>query len=374
MGRWCEFSDLSNVLSNPRTSLAKNTHFFLNQFWAEYYLPSWPVNERVGLVVFDTPSGECFVALSKDTKRSKLGLNLNSVGFNESSSEELKYVTPEINGLFMLDANSTEAEFIDYFAQTVAMLSAKFNDWDEIRLGALPANYALALHAWAAGENLGVLEVVVKRTYQVNLSNLRIQGQNNYIDSRSSNTRAQLRKAKRLIEQSMGEIRVEKASSLEQLREWFECLKVLHKARWSDSADGSGFSSVAFNKFQDSLAERAFAHGAIDLWRVKAGSTVLAYLHFFTDANKTYFNIGGVNYDLPSACRPGMVSHWFVIQQYLDLGFEQYDFMVGTSQYKASLSTHASELHFLTVRKKSLALSVETQLRRAKRFLRKTSA
>jgi hypothetical protein len=167
---------------------------------------------------------------------------LNSIGFNESSSEKLKFVTPEINGLYLLDSMTSEIDFTNYFAQTVSMLSAKFNDWDEIRLGALPANFALSLRTWAAKENLGVVEVDIKRTYQVNLSDLRARKINNYIESRSSNTRAQLRKAKRFIENSMGEIHVEKAGSLEQLRDWFESLKLLHKARWRDTADGSGFA------------------------------------------------------------------------------------------------------------------------------------
>jgi Acetyltransferase (GNAT) domain len=374
MGSWREFSDLGSLLSSPKSSTQGHSHFFLGRFWAEYYLLSWPVQERIGLVVFDAPSGECFAALSKAIGRSKLGLSLNSIGFNESSSEKLKFVTPEINGLYLLDSMTSEIDFTNYFAQTVSMLSAKFNDWDEIRLGALPANFALSLRTWAAKENLGVVEVDIKRTYQVNLSDLRARKINNYIESRSSNTRAQLRKAKRFIENSMGEIHVEKAGSLEQLRDWFESLKLLHKARWRDTADGSGFASDTFNEFQDSLADRAFAQGLIDVWRVKAGSTVLAYLHFFTNANKAYFNISGINYDVPNACRPGLVSHWLVIQQYLDVGFDQYDFMVGTSQYKESLSTDTSNLHFLTIRKKSLAFLIETQLRQAKRFLRKTSA
>jgi hypothetical protein len=65
MGSWREFSDLGSLLSSPKSSTQGHSHFFLGRFWAEYYLLSWPVQERIGLVVFDAPSGECFAALSR---------------------------------------------------------------------------------------------------------------------------------------------------------------------------------------------------------------------------------------------------------------------------------------------------------------------
>jgi CelD/BcsL family acetyltransferase involved in cellulose biosynthesis len=203
---------------------------------------------------------------------------------------------------------------------------------------------------------------------------MRTAGIDNFIDTRSSNSRAQLRKARRLVEASLGPLVLEMAQTQEELGDWFEALKVLHRSRWRATANGSGFDYPPFNQFHDAAARDLFTQNIMHLWRIRAGSTDIAYLHVFSFGKRAYFNISGINYDLASGFKPGMISHWMVVQHYLDNGIDLYDFMVGTNQYKQSLCTESKDLHFFSIRQANLAFKLEGFLRSTKRaFLGKNA-
>jgi CelD/BcsL family acetyltransferase involved in cellulose biosynthesis len=178
-----------------------------------------------------------------------------------------------------------------------------------------------------------------------------------------------LRKARRLVESSLGPLVLEMAQNQEQLDHWFETLKTLHRLRWGATENGSGFDYPPFDQFHTRVATDLLKQGQLHLWRIRAGDTDLAYLHIFTSEKSAYFNISGINYDVSSSFKPGLLAHWLVIQHYLENGFEVYDFMVGTNQYKQSLCTDTRDLHFFSIRQSNLAFNLEGLLRRSKRAL-----
>jgi hypothetical protein len=372
--KWIPPSELEPLFSEVEQGSNSNQHFFLSSTWAKRYLSAWTETERLGGVVVEgfnasASSTRAFVALSGEKRRSKIGVPFLSVGFNEASSPQLKYVTPEINGLYLQNRAATPQEFAETVAGTVDLLRTRGVNWGEIRLNAVPADYALTVKQWATGRDFNIHDVDVKKSYLVNLAEIRSRGMQGFIDSRSSNSRAQLRKARRLVESSLGPLVLEMAQNQEQLDHWFETLKTLHRLRWGATENGSGFDYPPFDQFHTRVATDLLKQGQLHLWRIRAGDTDLAYLHIFTSEKSAYFNISGINYDVSSSFKPGLLAHWLVIQHYLENGFEVYDFMVGTNQYKQSLCTDTRDLHFFSIRQSNLAFNLEGLLRRSKRAL-----
>jgi Acetyltransferase (GNAT) domain len=370
--KWVPRSEIELLVSEVKSSSNSNQHYFLSSTWAKRYLAAWSNDEWLGGVIVegfndDGSTTPAFVALSIEKRRSKIGISFLSIGFNEASSTQLKYVTPEINGLFLQDRVATPQEFVETVAGTVDLLSTRAIDWGEIRLNAVPAEYALAVKRWAKDLNLNIHDVDIKKTYVTNLADIRSRGLESFIESRSSNSRAQLRKARRLVEASHGPIEIEMAQNQVQLDRWFDALKQLHRLRWGSTENGSGFDYTPFDQFHTSVASDLLKQEIMHLWRIRAGEIDLAYLHIFAVGKCAYFNISGINYDVSSAFKPGLLAHSLVIQHYLESGFDAYDFMVGTNQYKQSLSTDIQDLHFFSIRQSKPTFHLEALLRTFKR-------
>jgi Acetyltransferase (GNAT) domain len=369
---WVPPSELDVLIADGDPVLSSSQHFFLSPGWAKYYLPAWESKERLGAVSVDgynpnTDARKAFAFLSADMRRSKIGVPFLSVGFNEASSPQMKFVTPEINGLYMQSRPPSPQEFTDIVAGTVELLSRQGISWGEIRLNAIPTGCALAVKQWASENKLAIHDVDIKKAYSVDLGKMRSEGVKSFIETRSSNSRAQLRKARRLVEASIGTLVLEKAQTQAQLEDWFEELKTLHRLRWRGTKDGSGFDHRPFDQFHNNVAKGLFDQKNMHLWRVRAGSTDIAYLHVFSADKRAYFNVSGINYGLASAFKPGIIAHWMVIQHYLENDIDLYDFMVGTNQYKQSLSTESKDLHFFSIRQSSVAFKIEALLRDVKR-------
>ena len=379
--KWVPPSELDSLFTCVDLEFTPGQHFFLSSKWANCYFPAWQTQERLGAVIVEgfnshtnDSSKSIFAVLSAGIRRSKIGVSFLSVGFNVASSAQMKYVTPEINGLFRQSRSPSPTEFVEIVAGTVELLNAQGILWGEIRLDAVPSDCAVAVKNWARGCDLNVLEVGLKKTYVINLAEIRGKGIRDFVDTRSSNSRAQLRKARRLIEGSLGPLSLELAQTHGQLDSWFHALKELHRLRWRGTENGSGFDYQPFDQFHNTVAKGLLIEKVMHLWRVSAGATNIGYLHVFSTGKRAYFNISGINYDLQSNFKPGLLAHWMVIQYYLDEGYEIYDFMVGTSQYKQSLSTEAEDLHFFSIRQSNLAFKLEGLLRSYKRaFLGKSS-
>ena len=372
--KWVPPSELEGLIADVDLEFTPDQHFFLSPRWAKYYLPAWQSKERLGAVVVEgynpnAGSRGAFAFLSAEVRRSKIGTPFVSVGFNEASSPQMKYVTPEINGLYVQSRPPAPQEFTDIVEGTISLLSTQGISWGEIRLNAIPANCAIAVKQWASEHNLAIHDVDTKKAYSVDLGNMRSEGVRNFIETRSSNSRAQLRKARRLVEASIGPLVLEMAQTQAQLEDWFEALKNLHRLRWRGTKDGSGFDHRPFDQFHNGVAQGLFNQKNMHLWRIRAGATDIAYLHVFSADKRAYFNVSGINYDLSGAFKPGIIAHWMVIQHYLENGIDLYDFMVGTNQYKQSLSTESKDLHFFSIRQSNLAFKIESLLRNAKRAL-----
>jgi Acetyltransferase (GNAT) domain len=372
---WIEPSDFSRSF-DLRSEPSLQNHFFLSRKWFESFFECWTVEERLAVIRVaekshsegngDTSENLGLIFLSQKRVRSPLGFQYVSIAFNEASSDMLAHVTPEMNGLVSGSRNFSSEAFGRIFDLLISLLASRMVSWDEIRFSAMPESLQEQVVERATSGNFFTRSLGAKKTYKVDLDSIRKAGTENYIDTRSKNTREQLRKALRRTEAAFGSLRCEIPRNQTEMLEWFDELIQLHKERWSTSIEGSGFSSPNFTKFHVDRAIDLYNEGVLHLWRVATSTTTLGYLHIYVVNRVAYFNMSGINYSVPSECKSGLLTHWKVIQFYLSDGLGSYDFMVGTNQYKQSLCTENQELQFFSVRKPRLGFALESTLRRLK--------
>jgi hypothetical protein len=169
----------------------------------------------------------------------------------------------------------------------------------------------------------------------------------------SKNTRSQIRRSARLLEQHYGAIFVNEASEKAQLHSYLDKLGALHKKKWNDSAEGSGFDNPFFLSHHRYLLEN-FPEN-VSIIEIKAGTTVLGYSYNLVFGDTVYFYCSGINYQFTNnKIKPGYTLHFTLMEYYRNKGFHWYDFMGGESQYKKSLCTESYVFKNLTLYTKSI--------------------
>jgi hypothetical protein len=339
-------------------------HFYLSSLWFNHYLPAWDEAELHGIIeTKGSEFHECAGWLSKASKKSKLRLNYTSLALNESQSEKLKSVTLETNGFFGVGQELETNAFESIFEQL-----SKRQEWSELRIAAVDNKQTAIIEQLARTYGLICFKINNQLTYSTDLEKVRLSFQGNFLNSLSSNARSQLRRAQRKCESALGKIERSYPKSLEETFEWLDQLASLHNSRWSPNDSVTrGFTDQRFNDFWRELTRKLWDHGALRLMRLKAGEKVLAYLYNIEFEGTLFFAIGGVNYENTAEFRPGILAHYFAIDEAIQVGMLRYDFMVGTNRYKETLSNHQDTLSTLCLRRRRLDFIAEDYLRTIKR-------
>jgi CelD/BcsL family acetyltransferase involved in cellulose biosynthesis len=178
-------------------------------------------------------------------------------------------------------------------------------------------------------------------SHMVDLNGVRDNADGGYLGLLSANTRSQLRRSLAAYG-GLGTITVHEAENASQAQAYLEALRGLHEASWRARGIESGFASHATAKrFHQSLIDKAFPRGEIQLLRIAAGSQDLGYIYSFRHRGRISFYQSGLHYGLlDKHDRPGMVCHAMAVEHNAHQGASVYDFLAGAHRYKASLSTH----------------------------------
>ena len=344
--------------------------FFLTPSWFQPYLEEWSPKNYWGLATIVEQGGEYAAFLSEGIQHSRLGLKYKSIGFNEATDPLVQNLTVEFNGFLPLQSKSSGTSlappiFERCFSTFLKGICLNVS-WDELRLSGLDTTDAK--DAAAIAKRSGLISTVVNErlTYSVDLELIRNRFNSDYISSRSSNTRAQLRKSKRAIENTLGLIRIESAPSLECAQSWLTDLGVLHANQWNTSAAIEGFNNPRFVDFHRKALTRMWPEGKAYILRISAGNAHLAYLHYFVVDRRAYFNMSGINYKERGAAQPGLIAHWLAIDFFMQKQLKIYDFMAGTYRYKESLSTHSFAQKHILIRRRRWFFILEDVLRNLK--------
>jgi CelD/BcsL family acetyltransferase involved in cellulose biosynthesis len=202
----------------------------------------------------------------------------------------------------------------------------------------------------------------------VNLQSLRDSGKP-YLSALSANTRSQVRRSARLYTEMYGGPRLEVARDAPMAREWLGELITMHEARWRARGLSGAFASDDVRRFHGLVIERAFRDPGtleVDIVRIRFGSTTIGMLYNMKRGGVVSFYQSGFRYEDDNRQKPGLVAHSLAVQQYLETGAREYDFLSGERepvQYKRSLATGARTLLWAEVPIPSSRMRVIGRLR-----------
>jgi CelD/BcsL family acetyltransferase involved in cellulose biosynthesis len=197
-----------------------------------------------------------------------------------------------------------------------------------------------------------------------------VRAPNRFLESRSANTRQQIRRSDRYYE-SIGPITTRRAETLSEARAFLRELSRLHQHTWTRRGRDGAFADPFFGRFHDALIERGLPRGEIDLLRVSAGDQVVGYLYNFRHRGRSLAYQSGFDYDgAGRSGKPGLTCHHQALRLAAAAGLWRYDFLAGDDRYKRSLATGAEFLYWVEI---GVPLLPHTLRRRVLDFVRRRS-
>ena len=241
--------------------------------------------------------------------------------------------------------------------------------WDEIRVSGMSDDVALsAIQQLAHAQGLLAQAELSKPYFWVDLEALRNENQS-YLSALSGNTRQQIRKSLRLYGEQ-GPVELSVAQSPEQALAYFDEMRELHQRYWRDKGQPGAFASEFANRFHRELITNGVLTKQIHLIKITAGEETVGILYNLVHAKKVCNYQAGLVYDDNPKLKPGLACHALAIEMNIANDSKSYDFLMGDSQYKRSLSTHQNDMHWLSIKRPTMAFAMEEFARRAKRKLR----
>lgn len=338
--------------------------YFTSWSWIGCWLECLPPRIRPLLAEFSVDGSPVGLAILIERKyRRHLLLPVSAVFLNSTGDAVLDHIRIEYNDLLcergkagllrrllvesMLTANSQIEELV----VDGTLASA---DWAE----ELPPNVAVRRN-----EDIG---------RSVDLDAVRTCG--DYLSLLSPNTRSNVRRSHRDMAK-LGTISLKVADSLSSARSMYSTLQVLHNKYWSSRGHPGAFANPFHRSFHAQLIERHFMDGEIQLVSMLVGEHVAGVLYNFVYRGHVYSYQSGFDYDFAGKqCRPGLVAHSLAIAHNAAAGNLTYDFMAGDSQYKRSLATKETAIHWITLQRNSFKFRLENWLRQQRRRWRNWSA
>jgi hypothetical protein len=344
--------------------------FFPSVEWLLCYAEAWNDHSRGYSFKYRlTDSKQLVYAIaSLSTRKNKLGMQIRSLALNEGPLNGLQDIHIEKNGFIGVDRDSMGEPLREFVLKALAIAG----EWDEIRLNSVDAGCAQLLQEIAREHDLICYQTHSAPSYLVDYSQIKQHYDGDYLQSRSLNTRAQLRQSIRRIENTYGQLSVSSALTVVQAQEWFIELAALHRQRWNKNGETNNFNDPRFTHFLNKNIDALLPSSKVTILKVLAGEKTLAIYYYFVCAEKVHFYIGGVDYSVSPDLRPGTVSHFYAANFFFRQGKLIYDFMEGDSRYKASLSTSMTVNQGWVLQRKTKFLDLEYKLRMLKRrYLRK---
>lgn len=170
-----------------------------------------------------------------------------------------------------------------------------------------------------------------------------------FLDSRTANTRQQIRRSDRSYAES-GPLTLERAATPEAALAFLDALAVLHQAAWIARGKPGAFANPFFRRFHRALIAEGFSRGEIDLLKITAGPRVVGYLYNFVHRGTVLAYQSGFDYaGARTHEKPGLSAHHLAIQDAQSRGLTRYHFLAGDSRYKRSLSTGADTLYWAEI-------------------------
>ncbi|HUS27232.1 MAG TPA: GNAT family N-acetyltransferase [Kofleriaceae bacterium] len=338
--------------------------YFLTWGWVENWLACLPALEAPQLAVINddrgTPVAAAFLRrrwLRRHGVLPSRAVYLNTVG--DHAYDEI-YI--EHNGL-LSTGDVTLARFVEQLEGA----------WDELFMPALEARAFAELAddftTSAIGKRYRLRVDREVGDHYVDLAKVRAK---DYLSILGSSTRAQLRKAQRLAPDAVFEIAADETQAVA----FYDELVELHGRAWQAKGQSGAFADPWFDKFHRRLVAKRFAHGEIQLVRLRTPKETLGCLYNYVSHGRVLVYQTGINPDVDKNLKPGFFTHLFAVEHNAKAGHATYDFLGGDAQYKKSLGTDETKLVWARVQRKHLRFALEDRARewvRARRARNETA-
>lgn len=183
-----------------------------------------------------------------------------------------------------------------------------------------------------------------------------------YMNSRSNNSRYQIRRAMRLLGED-GPLTIDRAETTDEALAAFKQMMRLHQLAWNLRGKDGAFSSEFFQDFHMSFLERNIDSGRADVLIIRSGRNKVGILYNLVYRQAVYAYQSGFELFQDNRIKPGLVSHALAIQYYKNQGVYRYLFLAGNDRYKRSLSTHSDTLYWAALQNPDFKMRLENVAR-----------
>jgi CelD/BcsL family acetyltransferase involved in cellulose biosynthesis len=210
-------------------------------------------------------------------------------------------------------------------------LTAQFDDWDRLDLGATDADDYSVL---ALVDHLEERECIVSRQVADSCWVLELPTSwDDYLAAVSKSHRKQLRQSERRVIES-DRVKWNPVASAREFDEAWPILVDLHQRRRLSLGEPGCFASQAFHDFHHEVARRMLDRGQLRLSWLALDDTPAAAEYHFADSHLTYAYQGGVDPERLDE-EPGRLSTILCLQRAMQEGHKGLDFLRGDEPYKA---------------------------------------
>lgn len=325
---------------------------FTSWTWVSTWLRCLPDGVRpVACRVHDAEGLLALGLLVRTPERSLLRLfGAQSLYLLETGDPGIDEVTPEYVGL-LLRRGHERAGYAAFFEA----VATRCRSWRRIQVS---ATAHAELIQRALPEGLRAYCIAERPAYHVDLAAIRASGRD-YLQHLWKKARANLAQVRRAYG-ALGPLRVEEAGDSGRAIEWLGELRILHERRWESRGQPGSFASPFFRAFHERMLRDHAASGFARLLRVTAGDLVVGYLYAFHWRGGCYYYNSGFNYGaLPRYDSPGIAAVHAVVEHGLGQGWDLFEFLAGDQDYKRRLSTGATRMHWIDVRRAGVRLALE---------------
>jgi CelD/BcsL family acetyltransferase involved in cellulose biosynthesis len=157
---------------------------------------------------------------------------------------------------------------------------------------------------------------------------------------------------------------LEQAESVARALSMFEELASLNRDRREGLGGTSVFEADRFLEFHRRLIATSFGNNAIRFVRVATQDRTIGIVYLYELRGKVYFYQCGFHFESDSQWSPGTLTVAESIENCLDAGHAEYDFLAGDAGYKERLSTASRTLVWASGRKRTRKMELIQGLRK----------
>lgn len=346
-----QLTEIETLWQQLTTSIPHS--YFLSWGWVETWLESLPPSIAIECHFGLINNIPCFGFFTTRTILNKRKLfyyrceNINTTGNEVYDDLVIEYNNFLIN-TDLIDNKLAIKTILDSFKTDKIIINA-CNDSTFHTLQNTPSDYELINNT--------------RESFYIDLANINNQ-KIKYIDTLSKNTRYQINKSFKQYSKE-GDINLEIAGTTDKALSMLNELIVLHQNYWINKSKEGSFSTDFFNTFHKKLITNRFQFNEILIAKISTQKHVIGYLYGFTHNGIFLYYQSGFNYSKSDKLKPGYVSHYMLINHLIEKGFDTYDFLAGNQQYKKSLSSDQTKMHWVTLNNnKNITYKIEKFLKK----------